>query len=132
MTRTRSLFLLVSFALAGSTAAAAPGPSAIAVDLSSTAGGPITYQGAGILYGFSADATQPPTNYSRSVKLQTYRGGGGHSAPGYEQDQGAGFDKVGSRMYCCARTPSISIAHYHTSTSTYTMYTPLVSRTSRS
>ena len=98
MVRTTSLFLLVSFALAGSTAAAAPGPSAIAVDLSSTAGGPITYQGAGILYGFSADATQPPTNYSRSVKLQTYRGGGGHSAPGYEQDQGAGFDKVGSRM----------------------------------
>ena len=98
MTRTTSLFLLVSFVVAGSTAAAAPGPSAIAVDLSSTAGGPITYQGAGILYGFSADATQPPTNYSRSVKLQTYRGGGGHSAPGYEQDQGAGFDKVGSRM----------------------------------
>ena len=59
-----------------------------------TAAGPITHQGSGVLYGFSADASLPPSNYSRAVKLQYYRGGGGHSAPGYELDQGAGFDRL--------------------------------------
>jgi hypothetical protein len=77
---------------------AALGPPAddITVDLSRTAAGPITYQGSGILYGFSADASLPPSNYSRAVKLQHFRGGGGHSAPGYELDQGAGFDRLWS------------------------------------
>ena len=55
----------------------------------------ITHQGSGgVLYGFSADATLPPTNYPRAVKLRHYRGGGGHSAPGYEMDHGAGFDRL--------------------------------------
>lgn len=123
-------------------ASAAPALDAVRIDFASTSAGPITHRGSGILCkytpnppaawdlrvfsdispvdpdGFSADASLPPSNYSRAVKLQHYRGGGGHSAPGCkhpsdlplpvmygsiltdclsisdELDQGAGFDRL--------------------------------------
>jgi hypothetical protein len=88
-----ALGCVLSLALAVD-ASAALGRDTLVVDLGHTTGRQITHQGSGILYGFSADATLPPSNYSRAVKLQYWRGGGGHSAPGYEVNQGAGFDRL--------------------------------------
>jgi hypothetical protein len=69
-----ALALLVAVHLASDFSGSKVSKNLLVVNVSN-AKGPPTYRGSGVLYGFSADATQPPSNYSLGMKLQYYRGG---------------------------------------------------------